>query len=101
MIEEITSKPQEEQLAELKAIVLSYEDSRSNHFKDTLKEMKEEEKRLEPLQHMKKHIPIIALISAIIITSSLLIKGLKTSIWAFRLSQLFGCFLPSAWLRMW
>lgn len=77
MIEEITSKPQEEQLAELKAIVLSYEDSRYNHFKDTLKEMKEEEKRLEPLQHMKKHIPIIALISAIIITSSLLIKGLK------------------------
>ncbi len=77
MIADIEAKPESEQLAEFKSIVLSYENKSTNPFKDKLSEMKEREKALNPLQFMRRHIPLIAAVSMAIISSSLLTKGLK------------------------
>ncbi len=81
----IAAKPDAEQLAEYRAIVLSYEDEdergagHANPYKDELKAMKQRERAVEEaaMARLKRHVPIVAGVAAMIITASLLIKGLK------------------------
>ncbi|MDD5785981.1 inorganic phosphate transporter, partial [Campylobacter lanienae] len=49
----------------------------SSPFRERMKEYKKEEKLIDAIRYMRLHIPILAAIAAMIISSTLLFKGLK------------------------
>ncbi|MBO5063161.1 MAG: inorganic phosphate transporter [Campylobacter sp.] len=78
-INELSSKNEAEQIQELRAIAMSYDENiiGKGPFRDKIKEFKKQEKLIDAMKYMRLHIPILAAISAMIISSTLLFKGLK------------------------
>lgn len=78
-INELSSKNEAEQIQELRAIAMSYDENTigKGPFRNKIKEFKEQEKLIDAMKYMRLHIPILAAISAMIISSTLLFKGLK------------------------
>ncbi|WP_086224708.1 inorganic phosphate transporter [Campylobacter devanensis] len=78
-INELSSKSQSQQIQELKAIAMSYDERiiGSGPFRDKIREFKGQEKLIDTMKYMRLHIPILAAVAAMIISSTLLFKGLK------------------------
>ncbi|MFQ6341569.1 inorganic phosphate transporter [Campylobacter sp. VTCC 70190] len=73
----LKTKPQEEQIKELSAIVLDDEEQENSSYRNKLKEFKEKEKDIDIYSILKTHMPIIACIAATIISAMFLFKGLN------------------------
>lgn len=73
----LKTKPQEEQIKELSAIVLDDEEQENSSYRNKLKEFKEKEKDIDIYSILKTHMPIIACIAAAIISAMFLFKGLN------------------------
>ena len=78
-ISELSNKSEAEQIQELRNIAISDDEEgvSSSPFRERMKEYKKEEKSIDAMRYMRLHIPILAAIAAIIISSTLLFKGLK------------------------
>ncbi|TKX32113.1 inorganic phosphate transporter [Campylobacter estrildidarum] len=73
----LKTKSTEEQIKELSAIALDDEEQESSFYKNKIKEFKEKEKDIDIYSVLKTHMPIVACISAAIIASMFLFKGLN------------------------
>ncbi|WP_096023204.1 inorganic phosphate transporter [Campylobacter lanienae] len=78
-ISELSNKSEAEQIQELRNIAISDDEEgvSSSPFRERMKEYKKEEKLIDAIRYMRLHIPILAAIAAMIISSTLLFKGLK------------------------
>lgn len=80
-IKSLKNKPEDEQISTLSRMVLidedEIEDGEYTEYKSNIKNMKEREKQVDTFSSIKKHVPIIAAIAAMIISSMMLFKGLK------------------------
>ncbi|WP_096019555.1 inorganic phosphate transporter [Campylobacter lanienae] len=78
-ISELSNKSEAEQIQELRNIAISDDEEgvSSSPFRERMKEYKKEEKLIDSIRYMRLHIPILAAIAAMIISSTLLFKGLK------------------------
>ncbi|ARQ97767.1 inorganic phosphate transporter, PitA family [Campylobacter lanienae NCTC 13004] len=78
-ISELSNKSEAEQIQELRNIAISDDEEgvSSSPFRERMKEYKKEEKLIDAIRYMRLHIPILAAITAMIISSTLLFKGLK------------------------
>ena len=79
-LQELKTKPESEQIRILSKIAVLDEDDVENgersEYKLAIKAMKEREKEIDTSKAMRKHIPMVAGIGAIIISSMMLFKGL-------------------------
>lgn len=79
-LQELKTKPESEQIRILSKIAVLDEDDvesgERSEYKLAIKAMKEREKELDTSKAMRKHIPMVAGIGAIIISSMMLFKGL-------------------------
>ncbi|MBZ7928234.1 inorganic phosphate transporter [Campylobacter molothri] len=73
----LKNKSTEEQIKELSAIALDDEEQENNFYKNKIKEFKEREKNIDIYSILKTHMPIVACISAAIISAMFLFKGLN------------------------
>ncbi|HEH4086898.1 inorganic phosphate transporter [Campylobacter jejuni] len=73
----LKTKSQEEQIKELSAIALDEEEQENNFYRNKMKEFKEQEKDIDIYSILKTHMPIIACITAAIISAMFLFKGLN------------------------
>lgn len=78
-ISELSNKSEAEQIQKLRNIAISDDEEgvSSSPFRERMKEYKKEEKLIDAIRYMRLHIPILAAIAAMIISSTLLFKGLK------------------------
>ncbi|WP_348518303.1 inorganic phosphate transporter [Campylobacter sp. CCS1377] len=72
----LKQKTYEEQIQELSAIVLD-EDETQSFYKNKLKEFKEKERNIDAFSALRKHIPVVGCVGAMIIASMFLFKGLN------------------------
>ena len=90
-LQELKTKPESEQIRILSKIaVLDDDDVESgerSEYKLAIKAMKEREKEIDTSKAMRKHIPMVAGIGAIIISSMMLFKGLEHINLAFSIIQ--------------
>ena len=79
-LQELKTKPESEQIRILSKIAVLDEDDvesgERSEYKLAIKAMKEREKEIDTSKAMRKHIPMVAGIGAIIISSMMLFKGL-------------------------
>ncbi|EAI1763604.1 anion permease [Campylobacter jejuni] len=73
----LKTKSQEEQIKELSAIALDEEEQENNFYRNKMKEFKDQEKDIDIYSILKTHMPIIACITAAIISAMFLFKGLN------------------------
>lgn len=78
-VKELSTKPVKEQIETFKKIVLYDDDNpkTKSDFVLRLEEMRENEKKFDVAFYMRIHIPIVAAVGAIIISTSMLLRGLK------------------------
>ncbi|QCD52709.1 inorganic phosphate transporter [Campylobacter sp. RM16192] len=79
-LRDLKTKPAEEQIRILSKIAIIDEeniDAEKSEYKMAIKSMKEREKTIDTFRAMRKHIPIVAAVGAIIISAMMLFKGLK------------------------
>lgn len=72
----LQNKSQEEQIKELSAIVLD-DDEKKSEYKLKIKQLKDKEKDIDVFSKMKFHVPLIAGVAALVISSMFLFKGLN------------------------
>lgn len=79
-IRNLRTRPQDEQIATLSRMVMIDEDEidgEYSEYKARIKAMKEREKQVDTFSAMKKHIPVVAGVGAMVVSSMMLFKGLK------------------------
>ena len=78
-LRELKTRPESEQIKILSSIAIIDEDEiggERSEYKTHIKSMKEQEKSIDTFRAMRRHIPAVAAVGAIIISSMMLFKGL-------------------------
>ncbi|MCR6573396.1 inorganic phosphate transporter [Campylobacter insulaenigrae] len=103
----LKDKTYEEQIRELSAIVLDDDEKRSE-YKLRIKALKEKEKNIDVFSKMKFHVPLVACIAALVISSMFLFKGLNNvstlnliqNIWIVSIISIFAYIVTLAVVRL-
>ena len=79
-LKELKTKPEDEQLKILSKIAIIDDDDiggEKSEYRTHIKLMKEQEKNIDTFRSIRRHVPAVAAIGAIIISSMMLFKGLE------------------------